>query len=116
MGLKENGFSWFSFLTLLSPFAHVTMRKIWSSKHLFLLVSVTKQEQSGRFTPQQHPRYSVALLPSVSPWLLHNINLANKALTQKFSIALTFFFLPCTTACPHSTHARQCCGMYWTCK
>lgn len=52
-------------------------------------MSVTKEGQSGRFTPQWHPRYSVALLPSVSPWLLQSISLANIILTQKFPVALT---------------------------
>lgn len=75
---------------------------IWSSKYLFLLMSVTKQGQSGRFTPQWHPRYSVALLPSVSPWLPQNINPANKTLTQKFPIALTEIFF--TTDCQQSPH------------
>lgn len=53
-------------------------------------MSVTKEGQSGRFTPHTTPpRYSVALLSSVSPWLLQNISLANIILTQKFPVALT---------------------------
>lgn len=81
-------------------------------------MSVTKQGQSGIFTPQWHPRYSVALLPSVSPWLLQSISLANITLTQKFLIALTelplliffFFFFQSCTACQHRTQAGQCFG------
>ncbi len=106
----------------VSLFALLTVRNIpfvcksGPPKYPFLLMSVTKQGQAGRFTPQWHPCYSVALLPSVSPWLPQNISAANITLTQKFLIALTelpvyFFFLSKQRCLPVQHTSRV---MFWS--
>lgn len=80
----------------------------------FLFMSVTKRGPAGRFTPQWHPWYSVALLPSMSAWLPPNISPANITQTQMFLIALNelpvqiFFKAACLPQ--YSTQAGQCFG------
>lgn len=84
--------------------------QIWPPEYPFLLMSVTKQGQAGRFTPQWHPCYSVTLLPSVSPWLPQNISPANVTLSQKFLITeqpVLCFFFSFKAAPPASTVHQQ---------
>ena len=117
-----------SVLELMSLFALLTMIYIYiciyllcANRALQILPPVKCLWQSRdrlqiHTNPQWNPCYSVALLPSVSPWLLLKISLANITLTQKFLIALTELpvlisfvcFFQSSTARQYSTQAGEC--------